>query len=104
MRLCVKTISGLFFGCSLSFCSLRALAVEKQFTDIDRKHWAFQPIAHPEPPPLSSSWGRNTIDAFISQKLQQKHLHPAAPADKATLLRRATFDLLGLPPMATEVE
>ncbi len=59
------------------------------------KHWAFQPVKHQRP---------RTIDSFIRAKLQEKGLVPAPPADRRTLIRRATFDLLGLPPTPDEVE
>ena len=47
---------------------------------------------------------RNPIDAFILAKLKEKGLKPAPPADKRTLLRRAHFDLIGLPPAPEQVE
>jgi hypothetical protein len=65
------------------------------------KHWAFRPITHPPVPKADST---NPIDAFISEKLAEKGLTLAAPADKRTLIRRATFDLTGLPPSPQEVE
>ena len=64
-----------------------------------RKFWAFQPIRHATPPAVKNrSWARSPIDAFLMAQLEAKGLTPAAPADKATLLRRVTFDLIGLPP------
>lgn len=65
-----------------------------------RKHWAFRPIAKPPVPAVKAA---NPIDAFISAKLADKGLSPAPPADKRTLIRRATFDLTGLPPTPQEV-
>ena len=67
-----------------------------------RKFWSFAPIARVEPPnvpPLASP-----IDGFIEAKLTEKRLKSAPPADKRTLLRRATFDLIGLPPTPQEVD
>jgi hypothetical protein len=67
-----------------------------------RKHWSFTPLARVEPPsvpPLASP-----IDGFIEAKLVEKKLKPAPPTDKRTLLRRATFDLVGLPPTPQEME
>ncbi|KAA5547160.1 DUF1553 domain-containing protein [Roseiconus nitratireducens] len=76
-----------------------------------KNHWAFQPVADvapptPVPPPdgTFASWGRNPIDAFIWRKLQQHRLHPSRPADRATLLRRLSFDIVGLPPTADEID
>lgn len=66
------------------------------------KHWAFRPIAQPAVPKAADT--ANPIDAFITAKLTEKGLKLAAPADKRTLIRRATFDLTGLPPTPQEVE
>ncbi|OYW77990.1 MAG: hypothetical protein B7Z37_01680 [Verrucomicrobia bacterium 12-59-8] len=65
------------------------------------KHWAFRPISNP---PVPKADAANPIDAFISEKLAEKGLTLAPPADKRTLIRRATFDLTGLPPSPQEVE
>jgi len=62
--------------------------------------WAFQPLTQPDIPDLD--WD-NPIDAFIHQKLQQERIKPASRSDKRTLIRRATFDLTGLPPTPQEV-
>ncbi len=67
-----------------------------------RKFWAFQPLANPVVAKIQS--GRNAIDAFILAKLAEKGLRPAPPADKRALLRRATFDLIGLPPTPAEMQ
>jgi len=70
-----------------------------------RKFWAFQPMAKPTPPTvLKSAWIQSPIDAFILAKLEEKRLKPSAPADKRALIRRATFDLIGLPPTPAEIE
>jgi hypothetical protein len=67
-------------------------------------HWAFLPLRHVVPPVVkSSAWVRTPIDRFILAKLEAKGLHPAPPADRRTLIRRATYDLLGLPPPPAEV-
>lgn len=65
------------------------------------KHWAFRPISRPSVPAVKA---KNPIDAFIIAKLAEKGLALSAPADKRTLIRRATFDLTGLPPTPTEVD
>jgi len=68
-------------------------------------HWAFQPIRRPEPPQVKgASLARNSLDRFLLARLEDKGQSFAAEADKITLIRRATFDLLGLPPSPTEVE
>ena len=66
-------------------------------------HWAFQPISEVNPPKVSSSWMINEIDPFIFERLQNQQLTPSKLADKATLLRRASLDLIGLPPTVHEL-
>lgn len=69
------------------------------------KHWAFQPIADPEPPQVrDADWVRNPIDAFVKAGLEAKGLAPSPAAGRAALIRRATYDLTGLPPSPEEVE
>ena len=73
----------------------------------EASHWAFQAIRRVEPPkypPLVKGGSRNPVDAFLLAKLAEKGLSFAAEADKITLIRRATFDLIGLPPTPAEVE
>ncbi len=60
--------------------------------------WSLQPILRPPTPSLGTGWSRNPIDAFIGLRLHQAGLAPSPEADSRTLIRRATFDLLGLPP------
>jgi hypothetical protein len=67
-------------------------------------HWAFQPLGNPAPPPNPGDWAKTEVDAFIAAKLKSAGLQPSPPADKRTLIRRATFDLTGLPPTAEEVQ
>jgi hypothetical protein len=68
-----------------------------------RTHWAFQPITSPTVPKIQdSSWIHTGIDRFVLAKLEAAGLAPAPPADRRTLLRRATFDLIGLPPSPAE--
>ena len=75
------------------------------FTDKDRSWWAFQPVERPDVPAVGDSdWVQNPIDAFILRKLEREELQPAPEADRATLMRRAYFDLWGLPPSPEEIE
>ena len=68
-------------------------------------HWAFQPIEKPALPEVKQkAWGKNPIDLFILRKLEKAGLAPAEPADSHALLRRAHFDLLGLPPDPESIE
>jgi cytochrome c553 len=70
-----------------------------------RNFWAFQPVRKPEIPSVKhSQWPQSPVDRFILAKLEENGLEPAPPADKRTLIRRATFDLTGLPPTPEEVE
>jgi len=92
-----------------------------EFTPEERAHWAFQPVRRPAVPLISKDVIGNQsggargqagspitnyspIDAFIGQKLAGAKLTFSPPADRATLIRRASFDLLGLPPSLAEVE
>jgi mono/diheme cytochrome c family protein len=68
-------------------------------------HWAFQPVQAREPPGVTNSaWVRNPIDSFILSRLEENGLTPVPPADKIALLRRAYYDLTGLPPTPAEVD
>lgn len=70
-----------------------------------RRFWSMQPISDPEiPKPSNESWIQNPIDAFIAKALESNALTPAPPADKRSLIRRATYDLTGLPPTISEIE
>src|SRR5215468_10581717 len=70
-----------------------------------RKFWSFQPVRDHHPPKVKNeAWVKSPIDRFILAKLEEKSLKPVADADKRALIRRATFDLTGLPPTPDEVE
>jgi Protein of unknown function (DUF1553)/Protein of unknown function (DUF1549)/Planctomycete cytochrome C len=70
-----------------------------------KKWWAFQPVKELAAPPVSNpAWVNRKIDAFILAKLDANKLHPSPAADKRTLIRRASYDLVGLPPSYEEVE
>ncbi len=70
-----------------------------------KQHWSLiVPTLPALPTPKNSRWVRNDIDRFVTAKLDEKHLLPAAEADKLTLLRRVTLDLTGLPPTPAEVD
>lgn len=66
-------------------------------------HWAFEPVAAITPPKIESAWVQNPIDSFVLEKLSQNGLKPSPLADKATLLRRVSLDLIGLPPTVEEI-
>lgn len=67
-------------------------------------HWAFRPIVRPAVPTVvDAQWPRSPIDNFILARLERESLRPSPPADSATLLRRVTLDLTGLPPALNDV-
>ncbi len=81
-----------------------ALATPK-FTPRQKAFWAFQPVWDVAPPIVKDRhWGRSPIDAFILAQLEAAKLAPAPPADKRTLIRRASLDLIGLPPTPPEID
>src|SRR5262249_49757770 len=66
--------------------------------------WSLQPVARPAEPKLASrAWAVNPIDSFIFSKLAENKLAPSPPADRRTLIRRLSFDLIGLPPSPEDV-
>src|SRR5258706_2985239 len=69
-----------------------------------QKFWAFAPPREPRVPQVNNAaWAKSPLDAFVLAALEAKGLAPAPAADKRTLIRRATFDLTGLPPTPEEV-
>jgi mono/diheme cytochrome c family protein len=83
---------------------------ERPITEEERQFWAFQPPRpHEVPQPRSSAFRRadgsiHPVDAFLLAKIEEKGLTPSGPADRRTLIRRASLDLTGLPPTPEEVE
>ncbi|MBI1374540.1 MAG: DUF1553 domain-containing protein [Phycisphaera sp.] len=70
-----------------------------------KRHWSLQPVHATEPPEVSDpAWSTNAVDRFVYAALQQRGLTPLGEADKRTLIRRATFDLIGLPPTPVEID
>ncbi len=70
-----------------------------------RAFWAFQPVRKQEPPVVkNTAWSKTAIDRFLMAKIEARRVVAAKPADKRTLLRRAYYDLTGLPPSAADVE
>ena len=78
------------------------------YTAAERRHWAFQPRKDPTPPAFTTAadkaWVKTPIDAFLLAGLKKAGLRPAPAADRATLIRRVTFDLTGLPPTPEEID
>lgn len=89
-------------------CSARAAEAapleEVPITDTERSHWAYQPLGNFQPPGVADSqWAANPIDAFIKSALDAESIAPLPLAGRATLLRRVTFDLTGLPPTTEQI-
>src|ERR1043166_5217633 len=69
------------------------------------RHWSLRPLAKPPlPETRGSQWARTPIDAFVLARLEEKGFAPAPPADRHSLLRRITYDLIGLPPTPAEMD
>lgn len=71
-------------------------------------HWSFRPVVRSTIPPTSNDWSRSPVDAFVLERLraeqQTSQLAPSREADRVTLIRRLSFDLLGLPPSPADVD
>jgi len=82
------------------------IAIQRRaVTKVEREFWSFSP--HPVikvPTPAKSEWAKTDIDRFVLATLEQRGLTPARAADKRTLIRRATYDLIGLPPTRKEID
>jgi mono/diheme cytochrome c family protein len=82
-----------------------ATAPHRIITADDRNYWAFRPVIEPALPRVKNqAWTQSPIDQFTQATLESKSLQPVAAADKRALLRRASFDLVGLPPTPEELE
>jgi mono/diheme cytochrome c family protein len=74
-------------------------------TDADRAFWSFRPLAKAEPPEVADpAWCRTPVDRFVLAKLEASQIRPNPTASRRTLIRRASFDLTGLPPSPEEVD
>lgn len=68
-------------------------------------HWAFRPVVNPAVPLVKNAdWPRGAIDGFVLSRLEARGLRPVEPADRRSLIRRASFDLTGLPPSIAEID
>src|ERR1051325_8036204 len=85
-----------------------AIAPLGTYKPAERRHWAFVPRADAVPPaladPAAKTWIKTPVDAFILAGLRKAELKPAPAADRQTLIRRVTYDLLGLPPTIEEID
>jgi mono/diheme cytochrome c family protein len=89
------------------------IAVPRRGVSADeRSHWSFQPLRSVDPPPAggdgetaddAGGWAKTPIDRFIAMRHEEAGVRPVEPADKRELIRRATYDLIGLPPTPEEI-
>ena len=85
-------------------CGVWAASDDLPFTAEQLNHWAYHKVEKPKIPAVGNrAWVKTPVDAFTLAKLESQGIKPAPVADKVTLLRRATFDLTGLPPTPEEV-
>ena len=82
-----------------------ALYAADTFSQRQREFWSFQKVKPQTPPEVKNAgWAKTAIDQYVLAKLEAKEIAPGPAADKVTLLRRATFDLIGLPPTPEEIQ
>ena len=107
----LRTIAavGIVLACVGSFCpaSEPAPVTGKRVINLESEaqQWAFRrPSMHAEPSVQNRSWPKKPLDFFVLSALEQRKLRPVRPATKLELIRRATFDLIGLPPTPEECD
>ncbi len=83
---------------------IAAIVAVTSLTSADEPHWSFRQITHPTPPRVrQADWLRNGGDSFVLARLENENIAPSPEADRGTLIRRVTLDLIGLPPTPEEV-
>ncbi len=88
-----------------SAATIAATKPNPRYDKLRKDHWAWQPLTDPKPPKIrDGAWPRSDIDRFVLAGLEDKGLGPVADADRATLIRRVSFDLTGLPPSPEELD
>jgi hypothetical protein len=104
----MKGLLAILAAAALLTAAEEAIAPLGTYKPLERKHWAFLPRQDAAPPvftnPADKAWVRTPIDAFILAGLKKAELKPAPAADRATLIRRATYDLHGLPATPEEID
>jgi mono/diheme cytochrome c family protein len=100
--------SGIAAGATLTSTSQPSVSTptsNQTVSAVQRSFWSFQPLRSAIPPAIKNvTWPVSGLDRFILARLEETNLAPAPAADKTTLIRRAYFDLIGLPPSTTEVD
>ncbi len=105
--LCAVSLIGAALLCAADAPSppLHSAVTPADLDTAKRSHWAYQPVASPQPPVVKdAAWCRSPIDNFILAKLEAAKLRPSPEADRRTLLRRLSYDLTGLPPTAAQLD
>src|SRR4051812_26631947 len=100
----LKRFGALVCAAAALWAAEETIAPLGKYTPVERRYWAFQPRKDVTPPAISDPWIRTPIDAFILDGLRKKNLKPAPEADRTTLIRRVTYDLVGLPPTPEEID
>ncbi len=102
---CFPTTAILLLSALLCPSASAAPIEEPAITAKDRQHWSFQPLTRAEPPRVRTKTRvRNDIDRFVLARLEESGLPPAPEASRETLIRRLSFDLIGLPPTPGEID
>ena len=105
MRLRTSGSLKILIAFAMSFSASAANVAEKGFTPAQRNLWSLQKVERPSiPDTKAKNWVKNPVDAFVLSKLEAKGLQPSPAADRVTLLRRVSLDLIGLPPTPEEVD
>lgn len=85
--------------------SARTVRAKDVVTEQDRNFWSFRPLQKAVPPPVANeAWVRTPVDRFVLAKLEEQKIRPNDELARRKLIRRATFDLIGLPPTPEEVD
>ena len=104
----MKRLVAILIGAAALWAAEETVAPLGTYKPMERRHWAFQPRAQATPPVLpdaaAKAWIRTPVDAFILAGLRKAGLAPAPGASREMLIRRATYDLLGLPPTIEEID
>ena len=104
----MKQFTAILSACAILAAAEAPVAPLGVYTAAERRHWAFQPRRDPTPPTFTAAadkaWVKTPVDAFVLAGLKKAGLRPAPAADRATLIRRVTFDLTGLPPTPEEID
>ncbi len=88
-----------------TLASAKTLAEDERIAAAQKSHWSLQPVVNPPLPVVSdTAWPKTGVDWFVLAELDKHKLAPSAAAERRTLLRRLSFDLVGLPPTPAELD